>query len=135
MWRYCPALIQASAYRQRVDEAAALGPHVEGGDGRDPQHPLEVDPISRREVVRAGSGVDDRVEVARLESCHVEGLLRRLQRHLDSGLAFAHPATFLNTGSGSDPLVRGIHQLRQLVVGDHSFGDCEAGSEKLCSVH
>ena len=51
-------------------------------------------------------------------------------RQLGSGLALVDPVPLLNPGAGADPLVGGIHERGQLIVGDDPVGHGEAGPEK-----
>ena len=51
--RYCPVRIHAVGHRERVHEAAALGPDVDRGNGADAEHALEEHAVAGREVVGA----------------------------------------------------------------------------------
>ena len=68
------------------------------------------------------------------EACHLEGPLGGPRAELRSGLPFAHPAALLDAGPGADPLVGGIHQPGELVVGHDPVGHGQAGSEKSVRV-
>ena len=106
------------------------------GMGPDPQLALQVDPVARGEVVRRRRSVHDRVDVRRRDPGHLE-------RPPASPRAPARRRSRLPAPSGArwipvrvpDPLVAGVHQLREVVVGDHPVGHGEAGAEETAARH
>jgi hypothetical protein len=81
-------------------------------------------------MIRTRRGIYDGIEIPWLQLSHLEGPFRGRQAQVDSGFSFAHPMPFLNPGPGPDPLVSGVQERRELLVGDDPFGDGEASSEK-----
>ena len=120
---------------QGVHEAAALRPDIQGRNRADPEIALQVYAVPGREVVRRRGCVHDRVQLVSRGVGHLECPGRGAQRQLRTGLAFADPATLLDARAGADPLVSGVHDLREVVVGHHPIGHREAGAQQTGSGH
>ena len=56
-------------------------------------------------------------------------------RQPGAGLSFADPAALLDAGAGPDPLVAGVHEMGEVVVGDDAVGHGEAGAEESRTGH
>ena len=57
------------------------------------------------------------------------------ERQVHAGLALPHVAALLDAGAGPDPLVAGVHDPGELVVGDDAVGHGEAGAEEAGAWH
>ena len=86
-------------------------------------------------MIGAGGGIDDGVELARGHTGHLQGPHGRALGHVGSGLAFGHPVALFDPGAGANPLVGGLHELRQLIVGDDTVGNGEPGSKYSRALH
>jgi hypothetical protein len=46
-----------------------------------------------------------------------------------------HPPPLLDAGALDDPVVRGLHHLREIVVGDHTLRHAHADSQDSTAMH
>ena len=72
------------------------------------------------EMVARGGRADDEVEVTGGDASHVEGAMTRLNRKVIEGFLRADTA-LLDTRASEDPLVGGVEEIRQVVVGDDAL--------------
>jgi hypothetical protein len=86
-------------------------------------------------MVRTRRGVHDRVYLAGFHPSHVECPLAGKEPHLGSSLALTNPVTLLDAGAGSNPFVSGVHELGELVVGDHTIRHGETSSQEARALH
>ena len=102
---------------QGKQEAAAGGRDVEGHGVAGPQHPL--DPRGRtEEVVGAGGGQNDQVQVARLPAGMGQGLAAGLAGQAGDRFARAGNVPGADAGAAADPVVVGLDPLTQLGVAE-----------------
>src|SRR6266566_2712823 len=101
-------------YGEAVQEAAALVAHVDRGDAREAELALQKHAVAGLEMVRRAGAIHDAVQVARLEPRFAERAAGRLAGEPGTGLPFAHPVAGANAAPLPDPLVRGVHELRQI---------------------
>src|SRR3989449_995969 len=120
---------------EAVQEAAALVAHVDRRDVADAQLALEEDAVAGLEMVGGAGTVDDAVEVVGLQAGLGQGLAGGLARQGDAGLAVRHPVARLDAAALRDPLVRRVHEPRQVVVGDDPGRDVKAGGDELGARH
>src|SRR5439155_18681158 len=102
---------------QRVHEARARGADVEGGGVLGAEDRLEVARLRGEQPVGGRGGVHDGVEVQRCETVLLEHLQRRGLPHAGVALFFAGDAPLADAGALADPLVGGVEDLAELVVG------------------
>src|SRR5258708_5059972 len=98
---------------QSVDEPTALIAHVHRGNVAEAELALQEDAVSGVEGMGGAGAVDDAVVVCGREPRLVERLFRRLARERDTGVALVYPVTGLDAAALYDPLVGGIHNLRE----------------------
>ena len=134
-WRNRPALDVGVRRRQGVDESAALGPDIEGGNGPEAEPVLQQHAVAGREVIRRGGGQHDRVDVGVGEARRRDRGPARPFGKVDAGFSLAHPVPLADAGALGDPLVSGVHDRREVVIGDDAIGDGHAGAEDEASGH
>src|SRR5262249_53394529 len=71
----------------------------------------------------------------RLEPRALDRFAARLRPELRAALAGLDPPTLLDPGALDDPVVRGLHLRRELVVRDHARGDAHADTEDATAKH
>ena len=71
---------------------------------------------------------DDQIQLARVDSGHLERPLARRYGKVVKRLGGADMAA-LDTGAGKNPLIRGIEELGQLVIGNAALGKSRARSQ------
>ena len=98
------------------DEARAGRRHVEGRAGR-AEALGDGAGLGGDEVVAARGGADDEVKLVGRDAGRLEGAAARLAREVVERLGGADAAA-PDAGPGENPLVRGIQELREVVVGD-----------------
>src|SRR5207244_9090953 len=111
--------------REAVHEARALIADVERGDVAQPQVALQEDPVARLEVIGGAGAVDDAVQVRGLQPGPRQRLAGRLPRERHAGLSVRDPVARLDPRALADPLVRRVHEARELVVRDDALWDVE----------
>ena len=77
---------------------------------------------------------DDQIQLARIDSGRLERLLARCYGKVVERLSGADVAA-LDTGAGKNPLIRGIEELRQLVIGNTAFRKRRACSKNRETHH
>jgi hypothetical protein len=122
-------------HRQGVDEAAALVPDVDRGDGAQAEQPLEEHAVAGGEVIGCGRGVENEIDRAGLEPGGLERSERGPVGQRRAGVTLAGPATLLDAGARPDPFVARVHQVGEVVVGDDPVGHRETGPEKPRTGH
>src|SRR2546427_5223692 len=123
------------SHGKAVEKAAALVAHVERGDTGHAQLALEEDAVAGLEMVGGAGTIDDAVQVAGLEARSRERATRRFAGQARASVAVRHPVAGADARALRDPFVRGVHQLRQVVVGDAARGDVEASGDELRATH
>jgi hypothetical protein len=112
-----------------VNEASALLADIETGNLGNAECALDEYASARKIEVGRQGRVDDEIDVARREAGALDRFLARRGRQRGSGLALGDPAALLDAGALDDPLVRGLHPRRKLVVGDdarwHAHADAQ----------
>ena len=78
-----------------------------------PQQPLEEDAATGEEVIGGRGGIDDGVEVTRFQPGHLQRTARGLGREAKSGFSLDRPPPLLDSGTHPNPLVGGVHHLRE----------------------
>ena len=85
------------------------------------------------------SGVDVASTMASMspigEARGLDGAPAGALRQVHPGLPLAHPVPLPDAGALRDPLVGGVHDRREVVVGDDAIGDGHAGAEDEASSH
>src|SRR3954463_4746874 len=79
--------------------------------------------------LEARAGGDDLVVLVGVQAAGRDRLATGRDRHLDEGLVLAGPAPLGDADAGLDPLVVGVHDLREFVVGDPPAGAVTAQPE------
>ena len=120
---------------QRIDKAGAGGVQIETGDvlGQT-QLPLEQTGGGGDGVIRSDRGHDARADVCGRNSRPFQGGSGRLNTQLSVALLLT-AVSGLDPGAGDDPLVVGVHQAGQILVGHDPLGQTAAGAAKLDPVH
>ena len=113
-----PRATKPSATHRRVDEARADRLDVEGDADRRAQLALHDGGGGREGQVRRGGGDDDQVDVGGRAAGGVQGALGGLDRQVARRLVVAARVALLDAGALADPLVGGVDDLGQVVVGD-----------------
>ena len=70
----------------------------------------------RKQHVGRGGCDENEIDLFRRNLCLLDGLQRRLGRHIAGIFALRGDAAFLNAGASDDPFVARIDYLRQIVV-------------------
>jgi hypothetical protein len=128
-----PGLDQRVGNRQRVDEAAAHGLHIEGRAARDAQLVLQDGRRGRKHHVGRRGGDDDQVHVAGLAARRLERTNRRLEREVAAGHVRRREMARADAGALDDPLVGRFDAPlgefpSQLIVGDPARWQIAAGA-------
>src|SRR5207245_10473249 len=105
------------------------------GDVPDPELALQEHAVAGLEVVGGTGAVHDAVQVRRLHARLGERLEGRPPRQRGTGLAVRHPVSRLDPRSLGDPLVGGVHDLCEVVVGHDALGNVEPGGDELGAWH
>src|SRR5580765_6765161 len=121
--------------REAVDKSAALIAYVDGGNVGEAELALQKDAVAGLEVIRRAGAVDDAVDVLRFEAGFVERLFRCDAREADAGVPAIDPVARLDAATLDDPLIRRVHDLREIVVGDETRGDVKASGQKCGTRH
>ena len=77
---------------------------------------------------------DDKIQLARIDSGRLERLLARCHGKVVERLGGAHMAA-LDPRAGKNPLIRGIEELGQLVIGNAALGKRRACSKNRETHH
>ena len=104
---------------QAIDETRACGEQVKRTGLRGAQPLLQQTGGRGKEHVRRGRPHQDQVEVLRADGGGVQGLLRGDDCEVRGRLVGAGDMPALDPSPRRDPLVAGVNQARQVVVGQH----------------
>ena len=80
------------------------------------------------EMIARRRRTDDKIQLARMDSRRLERLLARCHGKVVERLGGAHMAA-LDPRAGKNPLIRGVQELGQLVVGNAALRKCRARSQ------
>ena len=118
--------------REAVAEPGARRVEVERSGRVDAERPRDLGGGVRDLVGQAAGRDDHRVDVLRLRSGLGHGLGGGARAHRDDGVVVATETALRDADPGADPLVVGVHDLREIVVGDDSVGPevAEAGDPR-----
>src|SRR5690606_27539496 len=111
----------------RVQEARAGGIDVERAASGDPQPFLQQAGRGREHQVRRGGADDDQVELVGTGAGRLERTRGRVVREVHGGFAFGGDMALTDAGARGDPLVAGVDDPGQVVVGQHLAGKVAAG--------
>ena len=115
--------------RQRVDEARAGGIDVERRAAVGAEAVLQQAGGGREDQVRRGGAEHDQVELGRLRRRRLPARATRgVVGQVAGGLAFGGDVALADAGARGDPLVAGVDELREVVVGQHLFRQVAAGT-------
>jgi len=70
----------------------------------------------------------DKVDFLGVYTRHFNGTLGCMKCQIAGSFVFGRDMAFANAGAGDDPIVGGIHHLRQIVVGQNFFRQITAGA-------
>jgi len=130
-----------------LEAVADLGDRLEVGQSdlhavqtelRDIELGLHEHAVTGESLVRTQRGVDDAVDVILAHASGIESILGCAGAKIAGAhglLVEVDKAALLNAGPLLDPLVGGIHELCELVVGDHTVRQEVASSKKYCVRH
>ena len=131
---------EGAAPGQAVDEPAARGFQIAGhrmlrADGR-----LHQASGGGEQMVGRAGGHQDGVEFPGLHLGVLQGTVRGLDRQIAGGLVVGGNVPLPDARPLDDPLVRGIDQPFQVMVGQHAFGHvaaqaCELHRQVLSTLH
>ena len=110
------------------EKPGALHPDIQGMRGREAEPGGEKPAIAGEVMGRRHRGEDDQVDIFRREPRVVQGPAGRLEAEVARGNAPAREAALFDAGALSDPLVAGVHQARETLVGHDAFGHEHAGA-------
>jgi hypothetical protein len=114
---------QGIAHLQRVEEATALGAQVDAGDVTRVDRLVKKEGGAREVVLAREGGEQDAVDLARLELGLLECGSRRLACEIRGALALLDPTPLADARALLDPLLRRIHPLSEVGVGDDAVGN------------
>src|SRR5690606_30713098 len=114
--------------RERIQEARTGCVDVERTAAGHAQPLLQQAGRGREDQVRRGGADDDQVEFVGTAAGSFERAYRRVVREVHRGLAFGGDVALTDAGARGDPLVAGVDDLRQVVVGQHLAGKVAAGT-------
>src|SRR5690606_2684810 len=115
-------------HRQRVDEARAGRVDVEGRAAVGAQAVLHQAGGGREDDVGGGGAEHAQVELGRLDAGRVQRARGGVEGQVAGGFALGGDVPLADAGPGGDPLVAGVDELRQVVVGQHLFRQVAAGT-------
>ena len=113
-------------HRQRIDEARADRLHVEGDADRRAELSLHDGGGGGKGQVGRGGGDDDQVHLGGGASGGGQRLSGRLHGHVGGCAPRLQLAAFADAGPLPDPIVSGVDELGQILVGDYGFGEIAA---------
>ena len=119
-------------HAERVSEAGTGRSQIERRAVFDAQHLLHQARCARERVSGRGGRHDDQPNVFFSHTCHSQRFLGGLEAHRRNGFIRSGDATFADTGTRDDPLVRGIHHFFQISIGAHLYGQITPRTENLC---
>ena len=103
-----------------VDEPGALLSHIDGWDARGIQLGLEEARRAGEEVIRAKGGHHDHVEGTRGHPGILQGSRGRIAGKIARRRPRVHPVPLSDTGPLADPVIRRVHALGEVGIGDHT---------------
>jgi hypothetical protein len=89
---------------------------------------------ARKVVVWRKGRIDDHVDLVSGQAGALKRLRAGLGSHLGAALTVGDPASLFDPSSLDDPLVRGLHQRRQLVIGDHPRRNVGADAQDTATI-
>jgi len=107
---------------QGVDEAGTDRLHVERDAHRTTQLALDDSGRGGEGHVGGGRGDDDQVDVGGRPAGGGQGLLGGLDGQIRHGLVVRRPVSATNAGALPDPVVGGVDDARQVLIGDDVLG-------------
>ena len=119
-------------HAERVSKAGTGRSQIERRTVFDAQHLLHQARRARERVSGRGGRHDDQPNVFFSHTCHFQRFLSGLEAHRRDGFIRSGDATFADTGTRDDPLVRGIHHFFQISIGAHLYGQITPRTENLC---
>ncbi len=120
---------QAVGDLECVRYGSALLTDVQGGHAGNAEFGAEQAARAGKDIFRRHGGHDDEIDIFRFDIRVAEGALGRLQAKVTNTFAFLHKVPLGDAGSWTNPLVAGVHDLRQGVVGNWLSRDMMSGSD------
>src|SRR5690606_14972322 len=119
-----------------IDKAGTLVPDIQGPHGAKAHVPLYQVPRTWKVIVRAQGGEHDEIDFFLVDPRPLYGYFAGLDPHGGGGVrSLDHMPPFPDTRPFLDPLVVGVHEFGQIVIGDHIIWDIEPQSDYLGIVH
>ncbi len=103
--------------------------------GAEAEPVLQQHPVAGCEVIRRGRGQHNGIDRVIAEAGRRQGDPAGALGKVDAGLTLAYPMPLADAGALRDPLIGGIHDHREVVIGDDAVGDGHAGAENDASRH
>ena len=114
---------------QGIDEARADRLDIEGGDALNPQPRLDDAGRAGKDLVRGRGGEDDEIDLPGLHPGRGHRGLGRRHSQVGAALALGDHVPLADASAAEDPLVRGVDDLLQVLVGDDPLGQITAGAQ------
>ncbi len=109
--------------------------NIESWTTFDAELPLNNTGRCRENLVWSGRAENDEVDIVRTDPRRLHRALRRYQAHGRRGLVVSGKVATLYPGSLSNPFIRGVHGLFEVLVGYHFFREEAADPGDACIRH
>ena len=120
---------------QRIDETAAHGLNIKGGAALNTEPGLQDTGATGEHLVRRGGGKNNQINIGGLNAGGLNGVQGRLFSKIYRALSGQGNMPLFDTSAFADPLIRGLHLLFQVAIGNDVIRQIGTGSGNACKGH
>ena len=121
--------------RQREDESGTGGLHVKGGNGLAAEAGLQLTGVAGKDVFWRRGGDDDEIQRCRVNIGALQGVACGLIGKIRAAFIRRGDVALRDAGTGTNPLVGGVHPLGEFLVGHDPLRQIAAGAEDFAVNH